>query len=657
MNRAVHVSLLLSLILVFAPAGAFAKKNTPAPGQHLIDKATTQEKEYDYAGAVESLTKAVAMGNEHAKNNLALFYERGRGVEKDPAKAAELYRTAAEAGVPMAMYNLGLAYRYGRFGLEQDEKTALKWIRKAASKGIASAKEQVKKPAPEPGQALITASLAAENRNDSEEAARLERAAADLGNVWATGQQGVRYTHGRGVPQNFVVAREWFRKAADKGNATAMRNLGLTYRNGWGTDIDEKAAKSWLGKAAKKGDATAIETLKAPPPKPLTEFALTRIRVDTLAAAGDYAAAIPIWEKKAERNDGNALYNLGWVHQHGLGVPADRALAVRHYSRAAIAGHGGAVKALSRLAEQGDADIMAFLGVIFLEGKGVSQDGWLGREWIQRAALMGHAQAEKLAREVPPVPTGGGREEYQKGMDLNFSNPVQSRQWYVKAAGKGHLLATDAMGDSYVNGQGVPQDYELARLWFSRSARAGSGYGQQNYGGLLLEGLGGPADAASAVFWFQRAAEQGNSKATWALGKMYHVGAGVPKDRDMAIQWYEVAANLGSPAATRELITLGLREDDWKKRTEEFKAAGERAKKEREKESTSYFSNLARIWAYSVAPSGSMDALNSGPGTGTSDAEWWAKARARSDCLRRVTDSVQRSTYGGQSWRYVNNCD
>jgi len=40
----------------------------------------------------------------------------------------------------------------------------------------------------------------------------------------------------------------------------------------------------------------------------------------------------------------------------------------------------------------------------------------------------------------------------------------------------------------------------------------------------------------------------------------------------------------------------------------------------------------------------------------SSDAAWWARSRARSECLQRVTQSIQRQTYGQQSWRYANNC-
>ena len=38
------------------------------------------------------------------------------------------------------------------------------------------------------------------------------------------------------------------------------------------------------------------------------------------------------------------------------------------------------------------------------------------------------------------------------------------------------------------------------------------------------------------------------------------------------------------------------------------------------------------------------------------DAAAMARGRARSECLQRVTESINRQTYGQQSWRYTNNC-
>jgi TPR repeat protein len=42
--------------------------------------------------------------------------------------------------------------------------------------------------------------------------------------------------------------------------------------------------------------------------------------------------------------------------------------------------------------------------------------------------------------------------------------------WYRKAAEQGDTLAQDALGDLYLNGQGVPRDYAEAYFWYDLAA-------------------------------------------------------------------------------------------------------------------------------------------------------------------------------------------
>jgi TPR repeat protein len=44
------------------------------------------------------------------------------------------------------------------------------------------------------------------------------------------------YYHGEGVEQDYVQAREWYRKAAEQGDATAQESLGILYERGLGVE-------------------------------------------------------------------------------------------------------------------------------------------------------------------------------------------------------------------------------------------------------------------------------------------------------------------------------------------------------------------------------------------------------------------------------------
>ena len=67
-----------------------------------------------------------------------------------------------------------------------------------------------------------------------------------------------RYEKGKGVSQDYVLARNWYLKAAENGDVFAMTNLGALYNNGQGGGQDYAMARKWYEKAAEKGEATAM---------------------------------------------------------------------------------------------------------------------------------------------------------------------------------------------------------------------------------------------------------------------------------------------------------------------------------------------------------------------------------------------------------------
>ena len=62
------------------------------------------------------------------------MYKNGRGVARDDKAAVKWSRKAAEQGVATAQANLGAMYLLGR-GVAQDNKKAVEWLTKAAEQG------------------------------------------------------------------------------------------------------------------------------------------------------------------------------------------------------------------------------------------------------------------------------------------------------------------------------------------------------------------------------------------------------------------------------------------------------------------------------------------------------------------------------------------
>lgn len=89
----------------------------------------------------EVLSEAQA-GKVQAMFEVGRKYERGRGIEQSPQKAAKWYERAAEANHLSAMARLGILYVEGN-GVEQDLEKAVRLLTRAAGQNVPSAQYQL----------------------------------------------------------------------------------------------------------------------------------------------------------------------------------------------------------------------------------------------------------------------------------------------------------------------------------------------------------------------------------------------------------------------------------------------------------------------------------------------------------------------------------
>ncbi len=76
--------------------------------------------------------------------------------------------------------------------------------------------------------------------------------AAERGDTRSQTMLGFMYATGRGVPQHFVHAVDWYSRAAEQGDPTAQCLLGLMYDKGQGVPQNDVLAHKWLILAAAK---------------------------------------------------------------------------------------------------------------------------------------------------------------------------------------------------------------------------------------------------------------------------------------------------------------------------------------------------------------------------------------------------------------------
>ena len=149
----------------------------------------------------------------------------------------------------------------------------------------------------------------------------------------------------------------------------------------------------------------------------------------------DYASAYRIWKPLADRGDASAQFNLGILHQRGLGIRRDLSEAFRLFRRAA---------------EQGLPQAEVELGRMYARGWGTAQrfgDAFL---WFEKAAEQGDSDAERN------------------------------------------------LGWLYDQGYGVPRDYKIAAKWYRAAADRGDAEGQYALARLYLQGNGVARDPVQA---------------------------------------------------------------------------------------------------------------------------------------------------------------
>lgn len=169
--------------------------------------------------------------------------------------------------------------------------------------------------------------------------------------------------------------------------------------------------------------------------------------------------------------------------------------------------------------------------------------------------------AEDLQQLKTLVTQGDEKAQYKLGLLYAHGDGVpqdyaMARQWYEKAAVQGYMKAQHNLGVLYANGQGVPQDYVLARNWFEKAAAQGLAKAQNKLGLLYANGDGVLQDYVLARGWYEKAAAQGNAWAQAQLGQLFELGRGVSQDYTTARQWWEKAAAQDNAWAAANIALL-----------------------------------------------------------------------------------------------------
>lgn len=174
----------------------------------------------NYLKALESYKIAVDQNDPAGEYNLALIYEKGKGLPVDYVKARELLDRAAEQGNRSAMTQLADMYFAG-LGGRRNERRAFELYQKAAGMGDGEALYQL---------GLLSETGVATKLNLSE-AVNYYTDSAAKGNEKAKLALARMYQYGLGVNQDSERAKQLYNELAANDNAFAQYQLALILLN------------------------------------------------------------------------------------------------------------------------------------------------------------------------------------------------------------------------------------------------------------------------------------------------------------------------------------------------------------------------------------------------------------------------------------------
>ena len=122
------------------------------------------------------------------------------------------------------------------------------------------------------------------------------------------------------------------------------------------------------------------------------------------------------------------------------------------------------------------------------------------------------------------------------GVDQDF---LEAGKWYHMAAERGHVEA------EYLCAFYFAENVEEMVKWIHKAAEHGFADAQCLLGLCYSRGDGVTEDKEEAVKWFRKAAKQGHSPSRCHLGLCYLKGEGVPKNWEESAKWMRKAAEQG----------------------------------------------------------------------------------------------------------------
>ncbi len=239
------------------------------------------------------------------------------------------------------------------------------------------------------------------------------------------------------------------------------------------------------------------------------------------------AAAYELYKKAAEAEHAIALNNLGWMKENGWGTDKDI---------------DGAISDLEKAAEMGVTLAMVNLGNIYEDGMRTGEPEYdKALYWYKKAAYLGNIKGAFNYANMY---------HWGRGCDTDYDFAFSLFAWLNKLGCDG----TDFyLGLYYQEGLGVEKDYNKALYYYQCGAGKNDAYCWTQLGTMYGQGQGIEEDIPKAIECYRKAAELGDPLGYTNIAWFYETGTGVEPDMEKALRLYSIAAQLGDETAKEQL--------------------------------------------------------------------------------------------------------
>ncbi|MFC0409577.1 tetratricopeptide repeat protein [Roseomonas elaeocarpi] len=213
----------------------------PTPAPDPMAEALAAFRQGDYATALGLWEPLARAGNPRAQTNIGTCFAQGFGVPVDATLALRWLTLSAEAGYAPGQRNLADFLLRGAEGqgIDPDPARAAALYRQAAEAGDALAQDML-------SWMLLEGEVIP---SDPTEARRWAGLAAAQGIAASMTRMGLLHHHALGVERDVAEAARWWRRAAALGEADGQAMLGAALHMGAGVAADPVEALHWLLRA------------------------------------------------------------------------------------------------------------------------------------------------------------------------------------------------------------------------------------------------------------------------------------------------------------------------------------------------------------------------------------------------------------------------